>query len=835
MMFRHALWLYILVVCALDASNAKQFVNEWAIEFHPSPTESFLSQAQHFAIEQELVLLGEIENVEGTYHYMRLSDCIDHSTLENPLHCLRRRQSIEHKSQLVDSFEAHPHVKWVQQQHILVRHRRDGLDRMVGRIPVPVEPHNNENYFSDPKFRDQWHLHSTDRQDLRVQSLWEKGVTGKGVVVTVVDDGIEHTHPDLKRQYDPKASYDLNDMDDDPFPRESDPINKHGTRCSGQIAAEENNNVCGVGVAYHASIGGIRMIDGDVTDVMEAKALGFRPQHIDIYSNSWGPDDDGRTVESPGPLCQAALKQGIKEGRGGKGSIYVFAGGNGKRSDNCNCDGYTNSIYTMSIGAIDYQNQWPWYSEPCCATIASAYSSGANPKKYITTVDMKNGCTSAHSGTSAAAPLVAGIFALLLQASPGLHWRDIQHLTIASVRNLEDPHFYSSSAQHSDGWAVNGAGHPFSHQWGFGIIDSEKLVEMSYNWTNVGPQHQFSSPLKLVNQAISGYNGSNEIQSTIIVKDAGNVRFLEHTTVNITITHIQRGDLTVFLTSPSGTVSQLLTKRSYDRSGDGFENWTFMTLFNWGESPIGEWAILVRDGQNKVERGKLVYWTLNLFGTEKECNHKNYCKASDESAPSPTAAPQVVSLGPASNSNKIVDSMYTIATTAEAYATADSQTTSTSHSLATDIQQESEVQMLHSSAIATSTILLDTELNTQPVSSSSTSTEKVSNVSPTKSVSGTPDVLINDGLEKEDSRVHWIYSLPVKIAATILLIASVAFLGLAIYRGCIAMGWIKRARESTFEGIEFMQLQDDISDFDEDASTFDRRNSFDEEEDFGDN
>ena len=39
------------------------------------------------------------------------------------------------------------------------------------------------------------------------------------------------------------------------------------------------------------------MLDGDVTDRVEAESLNYAMQHIDIYSASWGPDDDGETVE----------------------------------------------------------------------------------------------------------------------------------------------------------------------------------------------------------------------------------------------------------------------------------------------------------------------------------------------------------------------------------------------------------------------------------------------------------------------------------------------------------------------------------------------------------
>lgn len=58
---------------------------------------------------------------------------------------------------------------------------------------------------------------------------------------------------------------------------------------------------------------GIRMLDGDVTDIVEAKSLGIRPDYIHVYSASWGPKDDGRTVDGPGPLTKQAFEQGIRK------------------------------------------------------------------------------------------------------------------------------------------------------------------------------------------------------------------------------------------------------------------------------------------------------------------------------------------------------------------------------------------------------------------------------------------------------------------------------------------------------------------------------------------
>ena len=60
-------------------------------------------------------------------------------------------------------------------------------------------------------------------------------------------------------------------------------------------------------------VSGIRMLDGKITDRIEAEALGYASNHVDIYSASWGPNDDGKTVEGPGRLAQAALLKGIEE------------------------------------------------------------------------------------------------------------------------------------------------------------------------------------------------------------------------------------------------------------------------------------------------------------------------------------------------------------------------------------------------------------------------------------------------------------------------------------------------------------------------------------------
>lgn len=53
------------------------------------------------------------------------------------------------------------------------------------------------------------------------------------------------------------------------------------------------------------------MLDGEVTDVVEAHSLSLNPQHIHIYSASWGPEDDGKSLDGPAKLAKEAFLQGI--------------------------------------------------------------------------------------------------------------------------------------------------------------------------------------------------------------------------------------------------------------------------------------------------------------------------------------------------------------------------------------------------------------------------------------------------------------------------------------------------------------------------------------------
>ena len=75
------------------------------------------------------------------------------------------------------------------------------------------------------------------------------------------------------------------------------------SRCAGEIAAVANE-YCAVGVAFGAKVSGIRILDGPMTDSLEAMAFNTKSNVNDVYSCSWGPDDNGRTVDGPHHLAQ---------------------------------------------------------------------------------------------------------------------------------------------------------------------------------------------------------------------------------------------------------------------------------------------------------------------------------------------------------------------------------------------------------------------------------------------------------------------------------------------------------------------------------------------------
>jgi len=590
--------------------------NTWIVGIDAGDSEIANNIAQKYGFTN----LGQVAHLDGVYKFLHplhhhdeqendksVPDVIaekDPVSRSEQVHTRTKRDHIEHESLL----RSHPQVKWVKRERILLREKRAGVED---------RPRRKELQFDDPRFVEEWYIKNTGQTsgppkfDSKVYEVWEMGYTGKGVVISVLDDGMDHTHPDLKDNYDPKASTDLNGRDRDPFPNDSDSYNAHGTKCAGTIAAKANNHFCGVGIAYDAKIGAIRMLDGKATDSLEADALSFNPQYIDIYSCSWGPKDNGKTFGRPGKLGRKALEAGAAVGRNGLGSIYVWATGNGGMSnDDCNADGYVDSIYTISVGSVNNYGVSTYYCEQCSSTMTVTYCSGSHKygekdsRANVITTYLHHQCTSHFVGTSSAAPLAAGIFALVLQANPKLTWRDMQHLVVetADLTSPLDP-----------SWRSNGAGHHYNAKFGFGVLNALKMVKKALTWKTVPEQRVCHFPVKFKNKDIPSRGilrlkiKTDGCQTCLSKdKDANGkckhaIMKLEHVVVTVTLKYRKRGDLSIELYSPHGSKSKLLHRRHNDDSTNGLKDWAFMTVYNWGENPKGVWVLKFMDKERSVK------------------------------------------------------------------------------------------------------------------------------------------------------------------------------------------------------------------------------------------
>ncbi|KAK4629448.1 Kexin [Fulvia fulva] len=461
-------------------------------------------------------------------------------------------------------------------------------------------------HISDPIFQEQWHLHNTIEvgHDINVTGVWAQGITGKNKTVCIVDDGLDMDSDDLKDNYFAEGSWDFNDQGPDPKPRLSD--DKHGTRCAGEISAVRND-ICGVGVAYDGKVSGCRILSKVISDAEEAKAMNYKMQDNHIYSCSWGPPDNGKAMEEPGILIRRAMLNGIQNGRSGLGSIFVFAIGNGAANDdNCNFDGYTNSIYSVSVGGIDRKGLHPYYSEKCSAQLVVTYSSGSGDAIHTTDVG-KDLCYVNHGGTSAAGPLVAGIYSLMLEVNDKLTWRDIQWITVITAVEIDQPAEY----QMNQAMKKN-----FSHQFGYGKADAYAMVEAAKTWKSVKPQAWFFSPWLHVKHPVPqgehGLASSFEVTADMLKK--ANLERVEHVTVTMNVEHTRRGDLSVELRSPTGMVSHIATSRRSDDANSGYVDWTFMSVAHWGESGVGKWTVIVKDTKVNEHSGTFTDWHLKLFG-----------------------------------------------------------------------------------------------------------------------------------------------------------------------------------------------------------------------------
>jgi len=476
---------------------------------------------------------------------------------------------------------------------------------------------------ADPLLAQQWHLQNlgqnggTAGEDLRAIPAWAL-TRGAGARVAVIDESIDVLHADLRPNVVDGASRSYrpgNVGSAYPVPCTADA--SHGTAVAGLLAARDGNAIGGAGVAPRAALVGLDALAGG-TDADIADALARAPDVNLIYHNSWGSPDDG-ALHAAGAVFDAAIASGIANGRGGKGSVYVFSAGNGGcyarrrptnacMDDDANYDGYANGRGVIAVCAVDDAGRRPAYAEPGAMLTVCAPSSGARAIGITTTAPV-DAYTSSFSGTSASGPMVSGVVALMLSANPSLTWRDVR-LILAGTARRNDPADAS--------WQAPAYGYRFSHRYGFGVADAQAAVQAASTWVSVGgsaTQRSCGPYARTPNRALADPLGGvtpQPVADAIAVAGCA-ISQIEWVEVRLTAPHAYPGDLRVRLTSPNGLVSELAGARACAGGCGSYADWRFGSVRHLGEPANGSWTLEATD-MIADDVGTFQGWSITFHG-----------------------------------------------------------------------------------------------------------------------------------------------------------------------------------------------------------------------------
>jgi len=542
---------------------------------------------------------------------------------------------------------------------------------------------------SDPLYKHQWHLDNSGQtnfasnagtagQDLNVDTVIAGaasqllGYTGSGIVVAVVDEGLELAHEDLSENI-VSGSYDFLNSDTDPTNAAND--GDHGTSVAGIIASRGWNNIGGRGVAPNASLFGYNYLKIQ-TISNQVKSWGIDPPvtgSADLYNLSYGRGYGSDTTYTlPTFISSAfedALISGVETLRDNKGAIYIKSSGNGY-DDNptsvcgteLSCtdtviDSRSTVPYIMLVGALNADGVKASYSTPGAPIWVSGFggqtgfdssyvtsSSGYDPA--IMTTD-QSGCINGYvginnsrgfqvnefnnhdgdfsenascnyhsrfNGTSSAAPSVAGVVALMLEANGDLTWRDVKHILATTSIQIDASNTYTLSSVVQYEWETNAAGFTFHNWYGFGKIDAAEAVNTAVAYT-ADSRGTFSDTGYVSAGTINAaFTQGTTVRSLSVTKPGGSNNFTEFVRVSVKFDHAAPKTVGIRLESPQGTVVNILqpfTNIVTNPSGVLFD--MGVSAF-YGEEIEGDWIISIDDYDDDAIDGTLIEWGIQVYG-----------------------------------------------------------------------------------------------------------------------------------------------------------------------------------------------------------------------------
>ncbi len=470
-------------------------------------------------------------------------------------------------------------------------------------------------------------------EDVRAQNAWNmmtgnpaELVTGRGVRLVVIDDGLHQTHEDLAANVLVGAGGTYNAMgalvNNDPTPM--NPNDQHGTSVGGVAGAVGHNMIGVCGVAPRASLIGLVNNGGVMADVA-AMVKDITLNHI--YNMSYGPTEDGSYTLTD-PTERAAIMTGLTMGRGGRGAIYLRAAGNGgEQADpgggemrwghHTNLDGFNNEYGIIVVSSSSGAGTSPDYNQ-CGACITCCAPSGGVPGFSITTTDVMGSpiqdlaqwYTSQFGGTSSSCPKVAGVVALILQVNPNLTWRDIRRLLATTARQNDAG---------DGGWAMNGAGEMVHHKYGYGCVDAGAAVAAAAGFASLGAAvvAPMASATDNVNMMVADNMPAGGI--TRMMNVAGMPTNTDQIVLRLNMNTTNLRDHRVVLTSPGGTASVLLEPqplKAAPLSGLVALNGEILlcSVRTMGEDPNGMWTLTITDEvAGRETMATFVSWALDVY------------------------------------------------------------------------------------------------------------------------------------------------------------------------------------------------------------------------------
>ncbi len=452
--------------------------------------------------------------------------------------------------------------------------------------------------------------------------------SGAGVKVGIIDQGFDTSNLDLFGRFDMTDSVDPRDTTGVTSISPDSAADAHGTWVSGVIGASATNQVGAVGVAPETTLVGYYARFGfGGSSVDELAHLLALQVNVDVSNNSWGFSSAfaDNFKNSAWSEVKDALANAVEHGRASLGTVYVFAAGNDRQNilhtsadgDNTNNHSMTNSRFVITAAASTEDGHIASFSTPGASILVTA------PGDSILTTTLSNGDGDQTndftfvSGTSFAAPVVSGVVALMLEANPDLGYRDVQDILALSSHKL-DPTSASWVTNGATNW--NGGGNVVSHDYGFGLVDAHAAVRLAQTWT----EHSTAANEQVIN--VTGNIGPNSSLSqsganTYVSAVSGNYEHfaVDWVEVDVTLNNAHNGDLKIELISPDGTDSVLLDHPGGGSNASGNLNFTFTTNHNWGETPNGNWTVVIHDtGTNGNDT--IVSYALRIYGNDHGVN-----------------------------------------------------------------------------------------------------------------------------------------------------------------------------------------------------------------------